>query len=365
MAGQASRRLPGYSAYGGTRRDRRNYSVNIFPPTSLLHLPVCVSSSVRPLLLCLHGQTLCQCCVQCVHRKQNSQSRIQTPALSCFKLKLAYVTHQCARDGTRVAMLNLDLLCRGPIHAFGSRLNKTVCDSVLTIYFSFCCRYHSAATLRTMVAYRIGRKPMGPWISKTPPIRGGIFRKSSLHTEPEIPDMSISDPESSSDTDDYSDELSSTNTPASLSQCSSPSLSSIDGPGARIPGLSLGLGQKGLRRRIASSSASSVGAASPPTNCPVKYTDWAVQQGIEKGLRDYPSLDPKVQQGVVNRYRALHQQIRDEGLYNCRYVEYGKEMLRYTTLFACFLFALHHGWYMTSAVFLGLFWVSASRICLI
>ncbi|UKZ52671.1 hypothetical protein TrVGV298_006452 [Trichoderma virens] len=63
-----------------------------------------------------------------------------------------------------------------------------------------------------------------------------------------------------------------------------------------------------------------------------------------------------VQQGVVNRYRALHQQIRDEGLYNCRYVEYGKEMLRYTTLFMCFLFALRHGWYMTSAVFLGLFW---------
>ncbi|KAL6831841.1 fatty acid desaturase domain-containing protein [Trichoderma camerunense] len=216
--------------------------------------------------------------------------------------------------------------------------------------------YHSAATLRTMGAYRIGRKPMGPWISKTPPIRGGIFRKSSLHTQPEIPDMSISDPESSSDTDDYSDELSSTNTPASLSQCSSPSLSSIDGLGARIPGLSLGVSQKGIRRRIASSSASSVGSTSPPTNCPVKYTDWAVQQGVEKGLRDYPSLDPKVQQRVVNRYRALHQQIRDEGLYNCRYVEYGKEMLRYTTLFACFLFALHHGWYITSAVFLGLFW---------
>ncbi|UKZ78479.1 hypothetical protein TrVFT333_006219 [Trichoderma virens FT-333] len=216
--------------------------------------------------------------------------------------------------------------------------------------------YHSAATLRTMAAYRIGRKPMGPWISKTPPIRGGIFRKSSLHTEPEIPDMSISDPESNSDTDDSSEELSSSSTPYSVSQCSSPSLPGIDGPGTGIPGLSLGLGQKGLRRRIASSSASSVSAAAPPTKCPIKYTDWAVQQGVEKGLRDYPSVDPMVQQGVVNRYRALHQQIRDEGLYNCRYVEYGKEMLRYTTLFMCFLFALRHGWYMTSAVFLGLFW---------
>lgn len=199
---------------------------------------------------------------------------------------------------------------------------------------------------------------MGPWMNKTPPIRGGIFRPYSLHNDPEIPDMSISEPESLSDTDnDSSDELSFTNTPASLSQCSSPGLLAIDSPGTSISGLSLGLPEKSVRRRI-TSSGSSVGSAAPPTTCPVKYTDWAVQQGVEKGLRDYPSLDPMVQQGVVNRYRALHQQIRDEGLYDCRYTEYGKEMLRYTSLFIGFLIALQHGWYMTSAVLLGLFWVS-------
>ena len=32
-------------------------------------------------------------------------------------------------------------------------------------------------------------------------------------------------------------------------------------------------------------------------------------------------------------------------------------MIRYTSLFVMFLFALRQEWYMTSAVFLGLFWV--------
>ncbi|UKZ96106.1 uncharacterized protein TrAFT101_010908 [Trichoderma asperellum] len=225
--------------------------------------------------------------------------------------------------------------------------------------------YHSAATLRTMKAYRIGRKPMGPWLNKTPPVRGGVFRSYSLHNEPDVPESSIwiSEPESLSDDADndssddlLSDRLSSSYTPASLSPCSTPSLHGVDVPNAGISRLSLEKGLS-LRRRIASSASSTTSsAATPPTKCPVQYTDWAVQQGVDKGRRDYPSVDPIVQQGIVNRYRALHQQIHDEGLDSCRYIEYGKEMMRYTSLFVGFLTALHYGWYMTSAVMLGLFW---------
>ncbi|PTB63097.1 fatty acid/sphingolipid desaturase [Trichoderma citrinoviride] len=183
--------------------------------------------------------------------------------------------------------------------------------------------YHSVSTLRTMAAYRIGRKPMGPWVNRTPPIRGGIFRKYNLHNEPEIPDF-------------------------------------VDKLDTSIPSLFLdpSLGQ-GLRKRNASSAASSVSDAEEtdsPAARRVEYTNRFVREGAEKSSRDYPSVDPEVQQGIIERYRALHQQIRDEGLYNCRYSEYGKEMLRYSALFISFLFALHHGWYMTSAVFLGLFW---------
>lgn len=228
-----------------------------------------------------------------------------------------------------------------------------------------------------MKCYRIGRKPMGPWLNKTPPVRGGVFRPYSLHNEPEVPDSSIwiSEPESLSDDADndssddlLSDRLSSSYTPVSLSPCSTPILSGADVPNAGISRLSLGKGL-GLRKRLASSASSTTSAANPPTKCPVQYTNWAVQQGVDEGVRDYPSVDPAVQQGIVNRYRALHQQIRDEGLYSCRYIEYGKEMIRYTSLFIGFLTALYFEWYMTSAVMLGLFWVSIAvfllrkRIC--
>jgi delta8-fatty-acid desaturase len=81
------------------------------------------------------------------------------------------------------------------------------------------------------------------------------------------------------------------------------------------------------------------------------------EREIEEGLRDNPSLDVETQKVIVQNYRALHQQFKDEGLYQCRYSEYAKESIRYGLLFAAFGGFLYIKWYMTSAVFLGLFWV--------
>ncbi|KAF1844896.1 fatty acid/sphingolipid desaturase [Cucurbitaria berberidis CBS 394.84] len=77
---------------------------------------------------------------------------------------------------------------------------------------------------------------------------------------------------------------------------------------------------------------------------------------IEEGIRDNPSLDVATQRAIVEDYRALHQQFKDEGLYQCRYSEYAKESLRYGFLFAAFASLLYCKWYLSSAVFLGLFW---------
>lgn len=81
------------------------------------------------------------------------------------------------------------------------------------------------------------------------------------------------------------------------------------------------------------------------------------EREIEEGIRDNPSLDLDTQKAIIENYRALHQQIKDEGLYQCRYSEYAKESVRYGFLFAAFLGFLYIKWWMTSAVFLGLFWV--------
>lgn len=89
-----------------------------------------------------------------------------------------------------------------------------------------------------------------------------------------------------------------------------------------------------------------------------RYATEIEQKEIEDGLRDNPSIDMETQAAILQDYRELHQQFKDEGLYECRYSEYGKESIRYGFLFAIFAGLLYSKWYLTSAMFLGMFWVS-------
>lgn len=77
---------------------------------------------------------------------------------------------------------------------------------------------------------------------------------------------------------------------------------------------------------------------------------------IDSDIRRFPSVDTQTQQSIVLKYRQLHQRVKDGGFYDCRYFEYAKESFRYLSLFALFVTALKYEWYMTSAMFLGLFW---------
>lgn len=84
------------------------------------------------------------------------------------------------------------------------------------------------------------------------------------------------------------------------------------------------------------------------------------QREREEGWRDNPSVDAETQAAIILEYRALHEQFKAEGLYNPRYDAYAWDCLRYAILFAAFGYCLYTKWYMTSAVFLGLFWVRKS-----
>ncbi|RDA95834.1 hypothetical protein CP533_5085 [Ophiocordyceps camponoti-saundersi (nom. inval.)] len=181
--------------------------------------------------------------------------------------------------------------------------------------------YHAPATLRTMAAFRIGRKPPGLWLNRTPPIR-----------RPSLPSLDatshlVADDDSSFSAASFSSSSSSPS-PSSSSSVSAPtSVSTSD--------------DDGLRRRKINKD---------------RYVETAVQSAVDKAISDFPSLDPAVQQNIVAEYRLLHQKVIDEGLYACPYRQYAKEMARYLTLFSASLFALHHAWYITSALLLGLFW---------
>ncbi|PTD13293.1 Delta 8-(E)-sphingolipid desaturase [Fusarium culmorum] len=186
--------------------------------------------------------------------------------------------------------------------------------------------YHSESTLRTMKAYRIGRK-QGPWTNRTPPIRGGIFRKDapkrSNYTEESLANSSILDDAASS--------------------ASSATDDIVVGGGDDI------LKVEGLRHRsatIKSEPNSKRSAILRVANAGVAHRPGKLP----------PPEDTKVQTDIRRKYQLLHDRIRDEGLYQCPYIEYGKELARYTTLFALFGTLFYNQWYITSAIFLGLFW---------
>ena len=106
------------------------------------------------------------------------------------------------------------------------------------------------------------------------------------------------------------------------------------------------------------------GVAKGEARSRLQYTESLEQEEIAKGIRDNPSLDPETQAAITKEYRAMHEQIKDMGLYQCPYQEYGKEMIRYSILFGAFIALLRAEWYLTSAVFLGMFWVCPPcRLC--
>lgn len=171
--------------------------------------------------------------------------------------------------------------------------------------------------------YQVGRI-VEPWVNFTPPIRGGVFR---LYPEQDDPTSSDDDLSVASTLDEYST--------AEKSPSDLPSGS--------------------CRRR----KDEVVSHRSPANRAAVDaYVAKLIQGEIDDNLRDYPSLDAETQHSIDVKFQALHQRVKDEGYYHCDLTQYAKEMSRYAILFICFIGTLHAGWYLVSAAFLGLFWVS-------
>jgi sphingolipid 8-(E)-desaturase len=192
-----------------------------------------------------------------------------------------------------------------------------------------------------MKAFRIGRKPPGIWTNRTPPIRGGVFTKD----DEEIPLMTVDTLDSSEDSSitDSADGLSETSLPTSLSSIGSDTGDDVEKPGRASPWKEV-----------------SDQAGSPPSKVfvgnPIAFTAWAEQQDITRDMASYPPVDPVTQQNIAMKYKALADRVQAEGYYECRYIEYGREAVRYTLLFTLTMVGLYKEWYMSSAFFLGLFW---------
>lgn len=245
-----------------------------------------------------------------------------------------------------------------------SMLHNSVDSKLLTTSWLTTClhRYHSTTALRLMNTYRIGRID-GPWTNFTPPIRGGVFREDgdTAHAG--------TDTEGETDTDwsSYSPSLNSSKTSLNLDD------DEVDGESDPINALSttdlkrslstLKPSDRAVKHRCNIPNLHQSVARTPKSSTPTSrevYTSSILQKEIEDNMKRSPSLDPEVQRKIAVKYQRLHHRVKREGFYNCNYVEYGKELIRYTFLFAMFAVCLRAEWYMTSAAFLGLFWVAMS-----
>lgn len=80
------------------------------------------------------------------------------------------------------------------------------------------------------------------------------------------------------------------------------------------------------------------------------------QHEVDIDTEEWPLVDSASQRAISESFQKLHQSVRDRGLYVCKMSNYMKEIARYSTLFALFVLTFRQGWFIVSAVFLGLFW---------
>ncbi|EMD97125.1 hypothetical protein COCC4DRAFT_140066 [Bipolaris maydis ATCC 48331] len=198
-------------------------------------------------------------------------------------------------------------------------------------------RFHSTQTLQLMSRYQIGRVE-GRWTNFLPPIQGGKFR-----TQEELDKLSE---------EEYATSVSSSDQEATSSSSSADN-SPLFEPADRT--------SDPLRKRngntTRASSTSSISSAGLDQKSPkMSLLDRRTQEELDLDKAKYPSVDFVTQDNITQKYRELQVRIKEEGLYECNYGAYGIECLRYGSFLAAFLFLLHAGWYITSAIPLACLW---------
>lgn len=188
--------------------------------------------------------------------------------------------------------------------------------------------FHSLETQRLMQRYRIGKIEPGQWIDFVPPIQGGTFKDEEQVT----PISEEEDASSSSSSADHSPVF------EAAEHATSSSMRRRRGSDSSATSLeTLAIGEASLSNKANSSNE-------------------RTQQEIDRDLEIFPSLDPQTQYTIIEKYKQLDQRLHDQGLYDCNYSAYAWELTRYTFLATTSYYLLRTGWYIPSAIFLGLLW---------
>jgi delta8-fatty-acid desaturase len=182
---------------------------------------------------------------------------------------------------------------------------------------------HGFSALQMMRRYRIGTVS-SRWINLVPPIQGGVYRQPTDKPLMCFVDLSDSEiPVASSQLQSESSDIHprcrnmNCNKPPPTETTSSCKVGSVDG---------------------------------------MSYLDSQTREQISFDSAKYPATDVDTQRIIVAKYRALHQHIKESGLYACDYQAYAIEIVRYSLLALASLMLLRHGYYILSALCLAFFW---------
>jgi delta8-fatty-acid desaturase len=199
-----------------------------------------------------------------------------------------------------------------------------------------------------MQAYRIGKVDL-PWTNFTPPIRGGLYERKSV-VEIEAEENSVSEGEEAEWSDWAVESTSSRSSIASadVTRTQARTRNNVKSKARTaqltVPRWSPDDDGAPLSREVSNLSRD-------------EYTTALEDAELASEIEAYPSLDACTQRAISQEYKDLHERIEKEGFYVCRYSEYGKDAIRWAMLFAAFACLVRVEWYLTAAVFLGMFWV--------
>lgn len=201
---------------------------------------------------------------------------------------------------------------------------------------------HSEAALKQMQKFVIGRI-QGQWENFLPPIQGGVFR-------PLPSDGSDEANGASGQSTEYGDTF------PVVPRKPTPRAPLLDterrGYTVRLR-LSAGSNKSTSRTLSTSSRPSSPAPSSAGT---FKSAEASTAYAISSDLSLYPGLDQASQCEVATKYRELDETLRSIGLYQCAYVDYAVEFLRYLFLFLLFRLFLYYSYFTLSSICLGSLW---------
>ncbi|KAK2736772.1 hypothetical protein FQN57_000544 [Myotisia sp. PD_48] len=195
--------------------------------------------------------------------------------------------------------------------------------------------YHSPKALLMMKQYRMG-SIQEPWVSLQPPIRATSFSNN----------ISIGDKTTSPLDEEKSD--------AGLISAGCRKRCLYTPNGTELDCNANGDLEKG--GILVNDPEKQALLVKPKISSRIHYAMDLEQKEIDQGILDNPSLDAETQRSIIVEYRNLHEKIKQQGLFKCRYTEYYKELIRYSLIFMVFLYLLNAKWYLTSSVVLGIFW---------